>query len=150
MDPLINSNSLSLTALPGSGQAQASKLNGLQAQAGSHDEKKLKQAAKDFEAIFVQQMLEAMDKTVDRENSILSGGNSEQYFRSMLNEEIAKSMTNRLGGSGFGLAESIYRQMAGQLKPQADAGTLSGPAALNTNNVNGSTSGSRKTGEVQP
>ncbi len=145
MDPLMNSTSLSLTALPGSGQAQASKLSGLQTQAGSHDEKKLKQAAKDFEAIFVQQMLEAMDKTVDRENSILSGGSSEQYFRSMLNEEISKSMTNRLGGSGFGLADAIYRQMAGQIKPQAGAGTMNSPTPINSNG----SSGSRKTGEVE-
>lgn len=97
------------------GQSQAVKLQELQRQylnPENKDQKKLKKAAQEFEGIFVQQMLEEMDKTIDRENSFLSGGSSEQYFRSMLNEEIAKSMTSRPGGSGFGLAETIYRQMA--------------------------------------
>lgn len=101
------------------GQAQAAKLQDLQRQylnPDNQDQKKLKKAAQEFEAIFVQQMLEAMDKTVDRENSFISGGSSEQYFRSMMNEEIAKSMTNRRGGSGFGLAEAIYRQMSSNIK----------------------------------
>ncbi len=99
------------------GASQAVKLQEMQRQylnPQNKDQKKLKKAAQEFEGIFVQQMLEAMDKTIDRDNSFLSGGSSEQYFRSMLNEEIAKSMTCKQGGSGFGLAESIYRQMAQQ------------------------------------
>lgn len=138
MDPLMNPMSLQTSTLQWQGQAEASQLGQLQKQTGSNDEKKLKQASKDFEAIFVNQMLEAMDKTVDRENSIMSGGSSEQYFRSMLNEEIAKSMTNRIGGSGFGLAEAIYRQMSKQLKTST---TETG--AANT------IQGSGKTGEVK-
>ncbi|WP_303672574.1 rod-binding protein [Vampirovibrio chlorellavorus] len=97
------------------GQAQTAKLLELQRQyqnPENQDQKKLKKAAQEFEAIFVQQMLDAMDKTIDRKDSFLNGGSSEEYFRSMLNEEISKSMTTKQGGSGFGLAESIYRQMA--------------------------------------
>lgn len=97
------------------GQSQTVKLQDLQRQylnPENKDQKKLKKAAQEFEAIFVQQMLDAMDKTIDRENSFISGGSSEQYFRGMLNEEIAKSMSTRQGGSGFGLAETIYRQMS--------------------------------------
>lgn len=145
MNPM-DTSSLQTNALQWQGQAQASKMNELQKQIGAHDEKKLRQAAQDFEAIFVNQMLDAMDKTVDRENSMMGGGNSEQYFRGMLNEEIAKSMTNRLGGSGFGLAESIYRQMAGQVKPQATG--AAGGASMTLHPTTGS--GSGKTGEVQP
>lgn len=79
------------------------------------DRKKLKQAAQELEAVFIQQLLDAMDKTVNREDGILSGGSSESYFRGMLNQEVAKSMATRTGGSGFGLAETIYRQAARQL-----------------------------------
>lgn len=93
------------------------------------DHKKLKQAAQEFEAIFVQQLLDAMDKTVDRENSILSGGSSEQYFRGMLHEEIAKSMTTGLGGSGFGLAEAIYRQAAENLPTPIQPGSSATPSS---------------------
>ena len=103
-------------------QNQTSKLMQMQQQflhPQSNDQKKLKQAAQDFEAVFVQQMLDMMDKTVDRENSFLSGGTGEDYWRGMLNQEVAKSMSSRTGGSGFGLAENIYRQMAVNLKPEA-------------------------------
>ena len=146
MDPLMNPMSLQTSTLQWQGQAEASKMGQLQKQSGSNDDKKLKQASKDFEAVFVNQMLEAMDKTVDRENSFLNGGSSEEYFRGMLNEEISKSMTNRVGGSGFGLAEAIYRQMSQQIKPTASpAGTSETGTGITTNSQ-----GSGNTGEVKP
>ncbi len=80
------------------------------------DHRKLKEAAQNFEAIFIKQMLDAMEKTIDRENSLLSGGSAEGYFRDMMYDEIAQNMSQRLGGSGFGLAETIYKQMAEHVK----------------------------------
>ena len=140
----MNPTSLQTSTLQWQGQAEAAKIGQMQKQAGSNDEKKLRQASKDFEAVFVNQMLEAMDKTVDRDHGFLNGGSSEQYFRSMLNEEISKSMTNRVGGSGFGLAEAIYRQMSGHLpaptKSSSEAETSTGVVP----------SVSAKTGEVKP
>jgi Rod binding domain-containing protein len=117
------------------GQAQTAKLLELQRQyqnPENQDQKKLKKAAQEFEAIFVQQMLDAMDKTIDRKDSFLNGGSSEEYFRSMLNEEIAKSMTSKQGGSGFGLAESIYRQMAQNNKKdeRETNGAMNAPKAV--------------------
>lgn len=112
-------NSLQPNLNTDSGQAAATRLDQLRAQflkPEGQDQKKLKKAAQEFEAIFIQQMLDAMDKTIDRENSLLSGGGAEDYWRGMLNQEIAQSMSNRIGGSGFGLAESIYRQMAMNMK----------------------------------
>lgn len=82
----------------------------------SNDEKKLRETAQDFESIFMKQLLDAMDKTVDRTDSIMNGGTAEEYFRDMMNDEIAKGMSHRVGGSGLGLAEAIYKQMAGQTK----------------------------------
>jgi peptidoglycan hydrolase FlgJ len=122
MNPL--DSNLQLHSLQWQGQAEASKIKQLESEylnPDAADEKKLKKAAQEFEAIFLQQFLEAMDKTVDRENSVLSGGSSEQYFRSMLNQEISKSMSTKLGGSGFGLAEAIYRQMSQQMKASKEA-----------------------------
>ncbi len=80
------------------------------------DRQRLKKAAQEFEGVFVQQLLEAMDKTVDRTDSMLSNSSAEEYFRSMLNESVAKEMTSGPAGSGFGLAESVYRQMAKDIK----------------------------------
>jgi Rod binding domain-containing protein len=80
----------------------------------SQKQKELMKAAQDFEGIFVQQVLEAMDKTIDRDESgFLSGGSAEDYFRSMLNEEISKTISH--GNKGFGLAETVYRQMSRNL-----------------------------------
>jgi Rod binding domain-containing protein len=77
----------------------------------AEDQKKLKKVAQEFEAIFVQQVLDAMEQTVDRENSMLSGGYGEEMFRGMLNQEVAKS-ASMYDGRGFGLAETIYQQMS--------------------------------------
>ena len=111
--------------------------------ASSGDDKKLMQAARDFEAIFVQQVLDMMDKTIDRENSLLSGGNTESYWRGMLNGEIARVMC--AGRSGFGLAECIYRQMSGVSSASEGAsGTLPGRTGethpLSTSEETGSSS----------
>jgi len=79
---------------------------------------KLSETAKEFEAIFFQQMLDAMDKTIDREDSLFQGGHGEKVFRGMMNQEIAKSAANTPGGSGFGLAKTIYEQMSRVLESQ--------------------------------
>jgi flagellar protein FlgJ len=117
------------------GQAETSKLLQMQKQfmhPTSTDQKKLKKAAQEFESIFVQQLLEAMDKTVDRENSLTGGGSAEDYWRSMMNEEVAKSITTRPGGSGFGLAETVYRQMAANAKMNAGADAANGAPQAGT------------------
>lgn len=146
MNPMDTSN-LQSGNLQWQGQADAPKLQQLQKQYNSPqggDQKKLKKAAQEFEAIFVQQMLDAMDKTIDRKDSMMSGGSAEEYFRGMLNQEIAKSMSSRTGGSGFGLAETIYQQMAKTAKLDTDAS----PAVSPVNNFPVTNLG--KTSEVQP
>lgn len=69
---------------------------------------KLYQAAQDFEALFVKQMLNTMRKTVDK-GELFNGGQAEEIFEDMLYDERAKMMTRN---AGFGLADSLYRQMA--------------------------------------
>jgi flagellar protein FlgJ len=112
------------------GQARDAQLQRLQQQSlnpAETDRKKLKKSAQEFEAIFLQQLLDAMDKTVQREGDVLGGGSAEETWRGMMNQEIARSMATRPGGSGFGLAEAIYRQMSARM-PQADDGTSGSPA----------------------
>lgn len=116
MDALSNNTSLNQTHLLQSQSARLEDLKQSYLHPEGADKQKLKKAAQEFEAIFVQQLLDAMDQTVDRQDSLLGGGNAEAYFRGMMNEEIAKSLSTRPGGSGFGLAESIYRQMEKQLE----------------------------------
>ena len=121
----INGSSLAAS------QAQGNRLQQLQQQflhPATADQKKLKKAAQEFEAIFVQQLFEAMDKTVDREGSVMGGGSAEDYWRGMMNEEVSRSISNRPGGSGLGMAETVYRQMAAQQATEPFTATPRPPA----------------------
>ncbi len=80
------------------------------------EHKKLKESAQQMEALFVKSLLDAMEKTIDREDSLMGGGSSEGYFRDMMYENIANNITKTPGGSGVGLAESVYRQSSKQLE----------------------------------
>jgi len=75
--------------------------------AKSTDAKKWK-AAQDFEAIFIHQMFKSMRNTVPKDEEMSSG---RRIFTEMLDEQIANS-ASRTGS--FGLANIIYKQMAGK------------------------------------
>jgi peptidoglycan hydrolase FlgJ len=69
----------------------------------------LYKACLDFESLFIRQMLEVMRKSVHREGDLLGGGMTRDVFESMLYDEYAKKMAQT---AGFGLAETIYRQVS--------------------------------------
>ncbi len=69
----------------------------------------LYKACLDFESLFIRQMLEVMRKTVDRKDDLLNGGLTQDVFEGMLYDEYAKKMAET---AGFGLAETIYRQVS--------------------------------------
>jgi soluble lytic murein transglycosylase-like protein len=75
--------------------------------ATSDDAKKWK-VAQDFEAIFVHQMLKSMRNTVPKDEDMSTG---RRIFTEMLDEQIANT-ASRTGS--FGLANIIYRQLAGK------------------------------------
>lgn len=72
------------------------------------EDKKLKEAVKDFEAFFISQLLGQMRKTVPKTN-LLGDGRKEEFFTSLLDEEIGKNISK---GRGFGLAEMLYKQLS--------------------------------------
>lgn len=89
--------------LPGGlGPAQA---NGAAPTAKQND--KAHQAAHDFEAVFLSQMLETMTSGL-KTDGMFGGGPGEGMFRSMLNQEYAKSITK---SGGIGVADAVYREM---------------------------------------
>lgn len=73
----------------------------------------LKKVSQDFEALFLKKLFDEMDKTVDRKNSLFDGGNAEEIFRGMLNDERAKSISK---SGGIGLGELIYKQLSSEIK----------------------------------
>jgi flagellar protein FlgJ len=79
------------------------------------DEQKLREACRDFESIFVKQLLDGMRKTIQK-SDLLNGGLTEEIYEDMLYTEYAKDISRN---SSLGLAELLYNQ----LKPR-DAGVF--------------------------
>jgi peptidoglycan hydrolase FlgJ len=84
----------------------------MEAKAGQNGEKvRLKEACRDFEAIFLKQMLSAMKKTVGK-SELINGGMAEDIFEDMLYDEYAKIMSKT---GSFGLADLMFRQLDGKV-----------------------------------
>ncbi len=86
-------------------QAAAAK-NKLKAAAAAGDDK-AREAAEQFEAIFISQMLAPMFETVSTDGP-MSGGHAETVYRSMMVEEVGKSIAKR---GGIGIADQVYREL---------------------------------------
>ena len=71
----------------------------------------LYKACQDFESIFIKQMLDVMKKTIHKEDDLLGGGLSQDVFEGLLYDQYAKKIAQT---AGFGLAETIYRQVSSQ------------------------------------
>ncbi len=69
----------------------------------------LYKASQDFEALFIKQMLDAMRKTIHKEDDVLGGGLGQDVYEDMLYDEYAKKMSST---AQFGLADMIYRQLS--------------------------------------
>ncbi len=70
---------------------------------------KLKDACRDFEALFIKQMLDTMRKTVNK-SGMMDGGMAEDVFEDMLYDEYSKDMADR---SNFGIAKLMYSELSG-------------------------------------
>ena len=71
----------------------------------------LKKAAEEFEAIFITKMLNEMDKTVDKSDSIFGKENKyEEAFKSIVYQQIGHDMAAN-PHSQIGIANQIYKQM---------------------------------------
>ncbi|MDU4960912.1 MAG: rod-binding protein [Sporomusaceae bacterium] len=79
----------------------------LQAPAQSAEDKKLKAACRDMEAVFLNLLLSRMRATVPKND--LTGSKQEEIVQSLLDSELTKNMA---GAGGAGLADMLYRQLA--------------------------------------
>lgn len=80
-----------------------------------------KKVAREFEAMFVAQMLKSMRETVGKD-TLTGGGRAEETFRSLLDQEYAAEAA-RTGS--IGLAQSIERQLLGSNPAAAPASEVS-------------------------
>jgi peptidoglycan hydrolase FlgJ len=70
----------------------------------------LKQACKDFESLFLNQLLTAMRKTIPKGGGFEDeeGSREREMYESMLDSEMAKSWAH---SDGIGLANVLYQQL---------------------------------------
>lgn len=71
------------------------------------DEKKLKKACSDLEAIFVNMMFKQMRNSVQK-SGLFDGGFAEEMYEDMLFEEYADEVSKN---KGTGLGDMLYRQL---------------------------------------
>jgi flagellar protein FlgJ len=69
---------------------------------------RIAQAARDFEAMALGQLLQPMFQTVDLSKSPMGGGAAEQAWMPMLVNEIANKIAKQ---GGLGLAQPVFTQM---------------------------------------
>ncbi|QSP94104.1 flagellar assembly peptidoglycan hydrolase FlgJ [Marinobacter salinisoli] len=95
-------------------------LNALKAQARTDKQAALEQVAKQFESLFLSEMLKSMRKAgaVFAEGNHLNSSQSE-FYRDMFDSQISLSMAKG-HGHGTGIAEALVRQL-GQQVPGVDA-----------------------------
>jgi Rod binding domain-containing protein len=61
----------------------------------------------EFETLFLTQILNAMQETVEK-SGLLDGGSAEETYREMLNQAVSREIARR---GGLGLAEQIAHQI---------------------------------------
>ncbi len=91
-------DALSLSIAQGSMAASAPKVQPKQ---------DIESTARDFEAVFVSQMLEQMFADVKTDGPG-GGGSGEQIFRSMMIQEVGRQMVAQ---GGMGLADTVKREL---------------------------------------
>jgi len=70
--------------------------------------RQLKTACREFEAIFVQQMLKGMRSTIP-ESGLLEEDASRDMYVDLLDSQVARGIAGQHGG--MGIATSLYRQL---------------------------------------
>jgi len=71
------------------------------------DREKLKKACKDFEALFMSQMLKSMRQSIPQ-TGFLGKGLGNDIYQGLMDHELSKKLSQ---SKGLGLGKVIYRQM---------------------------------------
>src|SRR5690606_1138439 len=107
----------------------ANSLNGVKAMGRDNDPQALKEIAKKFEAMFVQQML----KNMRAANEVFSEGNyfnsnETQFHQETLDQQMSLELTS---GRGLGLADALYAQMQRAYGTEPTPSSTGNPFELN-------------------
>lgn len=81
---------------------------------------KLKQVARDFEALFIGMLLRSMRETI-MESDLFDPEGEGKYYRQLHDDELARRSADQ--GGGFGVADLIVKQYAARLAAESAYGT---------------------------
>lgn len=85
----------------------------------------LKQAAQQFESIFLSQMFGLMNQDLPTDGPF-GGGQGESMVRSLLNDQYSKAVVSR---GGIGLSDTVYRELLAYQESGTHAATpATGPS----------------------
>lgn len=86
---------------------QQSSANFSQTAATSKVDPRVTKAAKEFEAVFVSEMMSHMFEGI-QSDQVFGGGNGENMFRSMMINEYGKKIAS---GPGIGISDEVQKMM---------------------------------------
>ena len=98
-------------------------LERLRTEAGSAPDKAVREAAKQFEVLFVNMLLKSMREAAPQDGPLDS--DQTRMYTSMLDQQLAQSMASR----GIGLADIMARQLTPKAALPPDNGASVSPAA---------------------
>ncbi len=70
----------------------------------------LREMSREFEGLLIGVLMSSMRETI-QDDPMFGGGSAEKTFQSMADAETSRNMAQR---GGFGIADSLYRQLAQQ------------------------------------
>jgi len=79
----------------------------------AQEDKRLREACKQFEGIFLGLLLKSMRKTVTKAD-LFGSDREEEFFREMLDTELCERAA---GAQSLGIADMLYRQLSSSVKP---------------------------------
>jgi len=84
-------------------------------------DKKLKEACKQFESVFTYEMLKSMRSSIQK-CDLFSGGQAEEVYQSMLDQELSKNMAGKGSNS---IANILYQELSqiDKMNENADTGS---------------------------
>lgn len=83
--------------------------------AGTTDTARAAKAGRQFEAMFMSQMLTHMFEGI-KTDGVFGGGSGEQMFRSLLIDEYGKMVANK--GNGIGIGAAVQKMLLSQQEVQ--------------------------------
>jgi flagellar protein FlgJ len=133
--PGLDADSMRLMKDPTAGIGGASAL-ALAGDKSMKSKEKIANLAREFESVFMNQMLKAMRQTIPK-NNLVNGGHAEDIYSSLLDEEFSRRMAySQQGGISQALANQlnlVMEKQAGKGAPQDPAGqSVKEPVKLGT------------------